>query len=366
MTKRSHQIRILCSLLALGACAKTSEPDSAGGNPVAETRWLKDTTGVRGIFEDRSGNLWFTSPQWICRFDPSARDSASGGFTYFEDNRKGVLNGGIQQAPDGRILMQDANGIHVYEDGKFEPIPARRYGPKQPWAKADGDLWFGVDGSVALGGKEKQWGVYRYRDGACTFLALPAPSAGERHGFYALTSGAMHAKDGTVWFGTFNAAFGFDGESFDFVGRERMGRADDSRDIGIRGYYLDSRDYLWMADNGAGVYVYDGEKVVHFTALHKLRDEDTEGSSLHRAFTIAEDDDGNMWIGTAYSGIWRYQPSAADPIGAGTLTNFGAAEGWPCKSIWTIYKTRSGELLFAGHEPAGVFRFANGSFERAF
>ena len=176
----------------------------------------------------------------------------------------------------------------------------------------------------------------------------------------------MHGEDGTLWFGTFEAAFGFDGESWDIVGRTKMGRADDPRHIGIRGYHLDSSGNLWMADNGAGVYIYDGEKVVHFTAMHGMRDEDTDGNSLHRAFSIAEDEDGNYWIGTAYSGIWRYEPSAVDPIGEGTFTNYSAEQGCPSQNIWTIYKTRSGELLFAGEDPGAVYQFNGTSFDRAF
>ena len=111
-----------------------------------------------------------------------------------------------------------------------------------------------------------------------------------------------------------------------------------------------------MADNGAGVYVYDGEDVVHFTALHDLRDEDTEGSSLHRAFSIAEDDDGTFWFGTVYSGIWRYEPSETDPIGKGTFTNYAGEQGCPSDVIWTIYKTRSGEISSFG----GLMSYAPG------
>jgi hypothetical protein len=135
---------------------------------------------------------------------------------------------------------------------------------------------------------------------------------------------------------------------------------------GIRGIFEDSKHNLWMADNGAGIYVYNGDTVVHFTAIHKLRDEDTEGNSLHRAFSIAEDKDGNFWFGTVYSGIWRYEPSETDPIGRGTFTNYDDEQGFPCQSVWTIYKTRSGELLFAAEDPGGVYRFNGKSFERAY
>ncbi len=329
-------------------------------------RFLKPVSDIRGIFEDSKGNLWFTSTEWVCRYDPSAREADDGGFTYFTQDEAGGILGGFQEDFEGRLLRQDANGISVFDGNKFTPINNVNFDARYQWEKRDGDLWFGVDQGVAFSEEEGQWGVYRYRDGACTFLAFPEAPPGERHRFYTLTSEAMHAKDGMLWFGTFNAAFGFDGESFDIVGRERMGRADDPQDIGIRGYHLDSQGNLWMADNGAGIYVYDGESVVHFTAMHNLRDVDTDGNSLHRAFSIAQDKDGNFWFGTVYSGIWRYQPSASDPIGKGSFTNYDDEQGFPCENTWTIYTTRSGELLFAGENPGGVYRFNGDSFERIF
>lgn len=333
---------------------------------VSSKKFLKPTSGIRGIFEDQQGNFWFSSPDWTCKFDPSARDTEKGGYTYYTQDTPGIVMGSFQEDSKGRVWMQNSDGIYLYDGEDFTAITNRDYDAKHAWAKSDGDVWFGLDAGLSFSEDEGQWGVYRYHAGECSFLAFPEPPAGERISFYPLTSTAMQAKNGTLWFGTFNAAYGFDGESFDIIGRERMGRLHDDRKVGIRGYLLDSKDRLWMADNGAGVYVYDGNDVVHFTAIHGLEAGDVEGNTLHRSFSIAEDQDGNIWIGTAYSGLWRYQPSQDDPIGKGTFTNYDDAQAWPCENAWTIYKTRSGELLFAGEDPGGVYRFNGESFERVY
>ena len=338
----------------------TFEPNSE------EAQWLKPTRGIRGIFEDREGNLWFTSPDWACKYSPSARNAKNDGFTYFTEDWAGVVVSEFQEDSDGLLWMQSPLGIHSYDGNKFAKLADRNYDATDRWAKDDNDLWFGIDRGTEYSEDEGQYGVYRWHDGECTFLAFPEPPPGERHHFYPLTSGAMRGNDGMLWFGTFEAAFGFDGESFDIVGRKKMGRAGDPRDIGIRGYHLDSKGNLWMADNGAGVYVYDGDEVHHFTSIHGLTDEDTEGKSLHRSFSIAEDDDGIFWFGTVYSGIWRYEPSKTNPIGEGTFTNYSKEQGVVSDSIWTIYKTRSGELLFAGENPGAVYQFIGNSFERVF
>ncbi len=355
---------LACALAPLGACTSSSQLDHPAIHAVDSRRWLRPTSGVRGIFEDSKGNLYFTSPDWSFRYDPSARDDEDAGLTYFPRRPEGVLLGGFQEDSNGLLWTQGVDGIHSYDGKRFTLLADRDYDSQHEWAKSPGDLWFGPDGGIEFNGKEGQWGVYRYHGGQCSFLAFPEPPSGTRHPFFPLTSRPMQGKDGTLWFGTFSAAFGFDGQSFDIVGRDRMGRADDPRHMGIRGYHLDDNGNLWMADNGAGVYVYDGTDVIHFTAIHGLRDQDTEGNSLHRAFSIAQDGDGNFWIGTAYSGIWRYEPSEDDPLRKGTFTNYGEEQGWPCENAWTIHKKRNGQLLFGGENPGGVYRFNGGSFER--
>ena len=69
-----------------------------------------------------------------------------------------------------------------------------------------------------------RWGVHRYRDGVATFLPFPEPEPGDTSGFHMSTSGAMPAPDGRLWFGTFEAAFGFDGSSWQILGRRATHR----------------------------------------------------------------------------------------------------------------------------------------------
>ncbi len=155
-------------------------------------------------------------------------------------------------------------------------------------------------------------------------------------------------------------AFGFKDQSFISIGREEMGRQNDSRQMGIRGIFVDSKGKLWIADNGAGVFVFDGEKVENFTKKHQLDEGDVDGNTLHRAFSMAEDATGKMWIGTVYSGIWSYHPTTDE------FKNYAKEDGVESENIWTIYRTNNGELLFAGESPAAVYRFNGKSFERVF
>ena len=171
---------------------------------------------------------------------------------------------------------------------------------------------------------------------------------------------AMTGKDGTLRLGTMEVAIGFDGESFTMIDREAMGRRDDPHDIGIRALLVDRKGRLWIGDNGGGVFVYDGDTTINFTRMHHLDESDTDGNSLHRIFSIAEDDAGHMWFGTVGSGIWRF-----DPV-SGNFTNFTESDGLKSALIWTIYKTKKGDLLFGGENPGHVYRFNGSSFDRIF
>lgn len=348
------------SLLVIGACTNQSPP-----TPDPSPHFLRESSGIRGLFEGSNGIFYITSTDWTAQYDPNTADHSLSPYTYFEDRGAGVLVSGFQEDDAGQLYSQSANGIFRYDGEAFTPIP-RDYTQKHAWAMAPGDLWFGADGGVALNEEENQWGGYRLRAGAVTFLAFPEPPAGERAKFYALTSQAMPGKNGKLWFGTFNAAYGFDGASWEIIGRERLGMAEDPRHMGIRGYHMDHQGNLWMADNGMGYFVYNGEEVLHFTAHHNLEDADTDGPSLHRAFSVSQDADGNYWFGTVYSGLWRYEPSVEDPLRKGTFTHYGPEQGWPCENTWTIYTSRSGELLFCGEKPGGVYRFNGEGFERVF
>ena len=85
---------------------------------------------------------------------------------------------------------------------------------------------------------------------------------------------------------------------------------------------------------------------------------DRDGNTLHRAFSIAEDNEGNMWFGTVYSGVWRYDGTS--------FTNYTERHGMISDNIWTIYKTKKGDLLFAGESPGAVYKFNGESFDRIY
>ena len=179
-------------------------------------------------------------------------------------------------------------------------------------------------------------------------------------------TGFAKGKGGRIWIATYNAVFGFDGASFTTIDGARMGLREGEGMPHVRCVFEDSRGRVWIGNNGVGVVVVDGDTTVGLAPLAGTGEallrmgvpltasgDVNRDASLQRVFSIGEDRDGNIWIGTIDGGAWRYD-------GRG-LRQFTAADGLTTESVMAIYCDRDGELWLGG---TGVFRFTGTRFER--
>ena len=100
------------------------------------------------------------------------------------------------------------------------------------------------------------------------------------------TSDAMYLmgdKEGHMWIGGYSGVIRYDGKSFD--------RLDTSNGLtSARCFYQDSLGRIWVGTNDNGVVVLDGEDSKHITYK--------EGLPTSSIRVFAEDDEGNIYIGT--------------------------------------------------------------------
>jgi len=311
--------------------------------------WLKKTRGIRDVLEDSKGNLWFSSPDYIAKFDGES-------MYYFSENDGLNIVGNLHEDNNGTIWIEDGFKIFRF-DGKH--FIENKFENNLVSNKNQNGIWFqrGLSPTDTL---YVEPGIYNFNDKNQRFIPLPLKKDNNNKYLYYPTTKAYMGKDSIIWVGTMEKVFGLKNNSFTTIGREEMGRQNDDRQMGIRGIFVDSKGKLWIADNGAGVFVYDGENVENFTKKHMLDKDDIEGNSLQRAFSIAEDSLGNMWLGSVYSGIWEYNPKT------NKFKNYTRNEGVKSDNIWTIYKTKKGELLFAGESPGAIYKFNGKAFDRVF
>lgn len=348
----------LCVLL-FGSVVSCQSGREAGHSATEEVKSesisrLKYTSGIRTILEDREGRIWFGSHQeGACVFDGEK-------FQYFttEDGLSDNQIRTIYEDTKGAIWFECGEGLSHYDGERISIVHRKNYLAWNHWQAGTNDLWFKSDPPAGFNQQEGHPGVYRFDGHTISYHAFPIEIDEEEDMYYSVSTPFVRGQNGRYWFGTYGAVFGYDGVQFTILDNERTGLNKKTGFLHIRAIWEDAKGNLWIGNNGIGVFKYDGQKIIDFTAKHHLRKEDTGGNSLDRIFSIGQDASGNIWFGTIGSGVWRYDGNA--------LTNFTASDGLQSNHIWTIYSTKKGVLWFAGADPSGVYQFNGQSFDRIF
>lgn len=97
----------------------------------------------------------------------------------------------------------------------------------------------------------------------------------------------------------------------------------------IRGIFQDSKNNLWFASNGNGVFKYDGTTIINYTQKH--------GLSSNYAWMVKEGKDGNIWFKT------NVRPKDTDAICCFNGYTFKTIK--PDTNVIS-YDFKKGELLF--------------------
>lgn len=364
MRHPSHYRRYALLFCLVGTLLACSDRQPAAGTATTADRpavRLKYTSAIRAILEDSRGNIWFGShAEGVARYDGE-------GLTYFTvaDGLSSPQVRSIHEDAAGLIWFEGGEGLSSFDGEVIAPRSERDYSQKHAWEKAAGDLWFKGDQATGYSAAEGGPGVYRYGGDGLAYHLFPldVPDAGDN--YYSVSTPFQTGQDGTVWFGTYGAAIGYDGASFTVIDGNFPGLIPAGGDLHIRSLLADSQGNLWIGNNGIGVLRYDGDSTQNFSVRHGLLPAAdgiaaTYGGSpnnLSRVFAIGEDRQGHIWFGDRDTGAWRYDGES--------LTNYGLQDGLTVTHIWQIYRSRTGELWFA-LEDGSVSRFDGSGFTRIF
>ena len=258
------------------------------------------------IQEDINGKLWFSTRDGICNFDGKK-------FTDFTDSIKNAAYGNLKYKKRG-LFFNHLNGICFYDGKSFTNFVIH-------------PIFYKPEASNMY----RPYGVY------CSLVD----------------------RSGKVWFGTQEKGVCvYDGKQFSFLNGKNLGGP------AVRSIFQDTKGTMWFGNNGGGLFCYDGKNLRNITEEKNLGNSEflkgkklvDKPGSLAKVFAINEDKSGNIWIGTADAGVWKYDGS--------NLTNYTSNDGLSGNSVTVIYKDKNGELLFVSNGDA-VLRFDGKKFKQA-
>ena len=288
-------------------------------------------TGVSALLEDRAGDLWIAGGNTLIRYDGQ-------GFHQFtaEDGLSVTGISALLEDRRGDLWIASGSGLVRYDGQHFRLFTTEDgLSTNRIFSLAedgDGDLW------VASGA------LCRYAGGD-TFQAISAPELeGE---VQVLVAGGA----GDLWIGTQSGLVRYDGRRSD-AGRRfvRFSAADSLEFPAILTLLEDSRGRLWTAAAESyyldvsirgGLSRYDGREWTHFA--------EELGSELIN--TIAEDREGNVWVGTG-SKLARYD--------AGEFARFTRENGLAGDGVRAILEDSRGDIWFGTDQ--GLSRYDGQGF----
>lgn len=302
---------------------------------------------ILAIHEDNESNLWLgTFGGGLCKFDPEKGIFRS---SFLKNNvdiyaiaedRKGYLWLGTYGK--GLIRLHKQTGT-----SELFPLPSGEGsgGDFIRAIKVDavGTLWIGTE----KGGGLKYFDPYQRRFQTYKHNATQPASLGSDN-----INALLLDKSGVLWIATQGSgADHFDTQNALFHTYVSGENAPQFTAGAVNALYEDYAQTLWIGGtfgDGLALYAYDrlqGTYSVHRLPIHS----DLAGFN-YSITSLSEDDLGNIWVGTAENGLYRYNRQSK-ALKVFTNKNSGLSSN----GIETIYKDRKG-ILWIGTYEGGLCR----------
>lgn len=320
---------------------------------------------IRRMFQDRNGNIWFgTNGDGVARYDARLNGSVGLGkpLAYFsvKEGFSGEAVRGIVEDRSGNLWFATNAGVSRYDGKRFENFDRRNgLGSNQTWSlliDKNGTVWCGTEA-----------GVYRYdgkkdANGQPVFTRFPLPEADlskQPNAYPAskLVNSIYQDQAGNIWFGTNGlGVYRYDGTSLP-DGSPRL--TNFSEKDGLCNNFVqcivqdnskgEHKGSMWFGTRFGGMSRFDGTKFTNFTT--------NEGLSNNFVWTFLQDNsggnpNGDLWIGSAGGGLMLYDGKS--------FRHFAGPEGLPNRHVQSLLKDNKGRLWVG--TSGGAFRLDGKSF----
>lgn len=298
------------------------------------------------IFQDKKYNYWFGSNgKGVYCFDGKNLKQ----FTT-EDGLYSNQIRGIQEDKFGNIYFDTPNGVTKFDGGKFiSLIPIKS--PANQWKLQPNDLWFKRNGDLL--------GAYRY-DGdtlyQLDFSTISSKEFNPKYGVYSI----YKDKQANLWFGTLTAGVcRFDGTTLHWIFENELATLEDGRAPAVRSILEDKDGYFWFSNI---LYQYSiqknsekSQKSIQYERVNRIELSQQSVKMELPYYTSAVTDNGNIWMTNYNEGVWKYDGK--------NLTNYRLNDRGTNVLTMFIYKDNSGSL-WLGTDNSGVYKFNGKTFEK--
>ena len=337
------------SALALALVAALSA--AAQDKPPASDRAAKgEVVSVLGksvmyVLHARNGDYWFGSnDRGAYRYDGTTLVN----FT----TKHGLASNrirGVQEDKAGNVYLTTYEGISKFDGKAFVTLTAPAKADPKGWKLGPDDQWFVGPPDAGV--------VFRYDGKETHRLEFPRTRLGDEHfkrmprskfpnAVYSPYDVYCIVRDGKghLWFGTTCVGVcRYDGTSFDWLTDPTLTEAP------VRSILEDKRGNFWFTYSGHGKL--EGPKAVGgFGKLQKGK----EGTVVE-GMSVVEDGDGKLWTAALRAGVFRYDGKQK--------THYPVKDGDTAIEVFAVYKDKRG-VLWLGTHNGGACRFNGEAFER--
>ena len=265
------------------------------------------SNNVTSLLEDATGKIWIGTYAGLCVYD---------GKTFTENripvpqnlppnNNPGYVDShwvySIVQAKSGKLWFATIDGIYISDGQSFTPFTGMEAAngflsgndkAERMFEDDDGNIWFGA---------RTNKGAFRYDGNTVTRLQTEELfQNGPRPKPHQWAWPQCQDRQGNIWFSNWGGAYRYDGQSFTAFSKK------DGLPGNITRIIEDKKGNLWFG--GDGLCRYDGKSFTCFTPK--------DGLTSPGVWSILEDSSGNIWVGTRETGLFLYDGEKFMPFSA--------------------------------------------------
>ncbi len=354
-------------LLLLTHCNGQKQTSSGTHAVQASAISMGDTVSALGnsiwtVFQATNGDYWFGSDtNGVYRFD--------GNTLLHYSTDQGLSSNrirGIQEDKQGNLFFSTLGGINKYDGHRFILLTAiKSTSPDDHWKLQPDDLWFHTLG------KSGEKGPYRYDGEHLYQLEFPKHYLADEY-FSKFPNNAWSPYEvyaiyqdhqGAMWFGTSN--FGlcrYDGQSLSWLYEDHLTNVPNGGSFGIRSMLEDSKGKFWFCNTRYRFHISpditqeDGKILINYEREKGIGGITASDGTDHVYFLSAtEDNNGDLWMVTYNEGVWRYNGT--------TVTHYTVTDAGKDITLFSIYKDKQGALWLGTHAN-GAYTFNGQAFEK--